>query len=469
MVFSEPFFLFVFLPLALVVINLSAGRGHNVFILAFSLIFYYWSSGLATLVLVASIVVNWLLGLWLGRSSSKAVLSIGVAFNLLVLCFFKYAFFFSDNILRLVDSVQDNPFLGIVLPIGISFYTFQGVAYLVDIWRKEIPAEKNLLTFAAYLSFFPQLVAGPIVRYKDVIHDYHQPKIHMDNVSAGLSRFAHGLLKKVLIADNAGLVADACFAVPPGELTMADAWLGALAYAIQIYFDFSAYSDMAIGLGLVCGFRFLENFKHPYTSATITDFWRRWHISLSTWFRDYLYIPLGGNRVGRWANLRNLVVVFLVTGLWHGAAWNFVLWGLYHGLFLIGEKLVLAKRAAQLRSFALRIGYMAPVIIIGWVLFRAEDLAHAMVVYSAMFDVTAQSLALSEDVRPLLSSTTLLAMGVGVLAFAMPRDITVGMWLAQRSSIALEWVKLAYVAFAVICGAILALQSDFSPFLYFRF
>ena len=469
MVFSEPFFLFIFLPVAILLINLSVGRGHNYAILLFSLVFYYWSSGLAVLLLVLSILANWTFGLLLERFRNRILIVSGISFNLVLLGFFKYAYFFTENLSSVTGADGHNPFVDIILPIGISFFTFQGVSYLVDIWRREIPAEKNLVLFGAYLSFFPQLIAGPIVRFKDVINDYRLPRITLDNLAFGASRFAHGLLKKVLIADSAGLIADACFALPADQLSTGEAWLGALAYAIQIYFDFSAYSDMAIGLGLICGIRFLENFNHPYTSSTITEFWRRWHISLSTWFRDYLYIPLGGNRVSKIMNYRNLLIVFLITGLWHGAAWSFVVWGLYRGVFLMFEKLLLGERVNRLTSVALRAVYMFPVILIGWVIFRAENLTAAGSYLATMLSFSGVTGELSKSVQEVLTPFTIAALALGCSAFFASSKTTIGKTLARHAGLKLEVLKFAYVAFAIVFAAIIVLQSDFSPFLYFRF
>ena len=357
MVFSEPIFLFMFLPLSLAVILALKGRGHSLAILIFSLVFYYWASGTLTLLLIGSILFNWYAGRQIASTRSIRWLQAGIFANVLVLGGFKYVIFFAANIDGLIGSELSPSVQWIILPIGISFYTFQCTSYLVDIWRKDVEPESNIIAFGAYLSFFPQLIAGPIVRFKTVIADYHNPKVSLDNAAAGAARFAHGLFKKVVIADSAGAITDACFATSGGDLTAGVAWLGALAYTVQIYFDFSAYSDMAIGLAAMCGIRMDENFDRPYTSSTITEFWRRWHISLSSWFRDYLYIPLGGNKGGYLNTYRNLIIVFLVTGLWHGAAWSFILWGLYHGIFMILERLRLGKSAAQVDSLAARYLY----------------------------------------------------------------------------------------------------------------
>lgn len=422
------------------------------------------------MLLIFSIIGNWALGLLLESHHKKILLTTGVVLNLALLGFFKYAYFFVENVSFGLGYDGENPFASIILPIGISFFTFQGLSYLIDIWRKEVTAERNVILFGAYLSFFPQLIAGPIVRFRDVIKDYKKPKITLDNIAFGSSRFAHGLIKKVLIADNAGLIADACFAIPEGQLTAGDAWLGAIAYAIQIYFDFSAYSDMAIGLGLICGIRFMENFKHPYTSATITEFWRRWHISLSTWFRDYLYIPLGGNRVSRLAVYRNLMIVFFVTGLWHGASWSFVVWGLYHGMFLIIEKRLFGRNIQKFKSLALRLIYVLPVVLVGWVIFRAETLGEAASYLKVMLNPSGYvGTSLSMAVTDVLTPFNQFALLLGATAFFASRKYTFGEFLAQRTGGPLEAVRFVYVAIAILFGVTLVLQSAFSPFLYFRF
>ncbi|WP_045699674.1 MBOAT family protein [Hyphomonas sp. BRH_c22] len=470
MVFSEPIFLFMFLPLSLAVILALSGRGHSLAILVFSLIFYYWASGLLTLLLVGSIFFNWFVGLRLAQTRTKQWLVLGITMNVLVLGAFKYAFFFASNIDGVLGTVLSPHLRWIILPIGISFYTFQCISYLIDIWRRDAEPERNLIVFGAYLSFFPQLIAGPIVRFKTVIADYHTPKVSLENAAAGVARFSHGLFKKVVVADSSGAIADACFALSSGDLTTGAAWLGALAYTVQIYFDFSAYSDMAIGLASICGIRMNENFDRPYTSSTLTEFWRRWHISLSTWFRDYLYIPLGGNRNGQFATYRNLVIVFFVTGLWHGAAWTFVFWGLYHGAFLILERLVLGRGAGAITAPAARILYLLPVVIFGWVLFRAKSLQHASEFYQAMLVLSVPiDWSLASSVTANTSPLVIFGFCIGILSLFAPRHAAVGVQLAQVRTAAGAATRFGYASMALIAGAVYALSSDFSPFLYFRF
>jgi alginate O-acetyltransferase complex protein AlgI len=358
------------------------------------------------------------------------------------------------------------------LPIGISFYTFQGVSYVIDVWRGEVEAEHNPILFGAYLSFFPQLIAGPIVRYKDVESDFHNPTLSTDMVAAGVSRFLLGLFKKVCIADVIAKVADAAFTTPVDNLTFATAWLGAIAYSIQIYFDFSGYSDMAIGLGSMFGIRFPENFNHPYAAATITEFWRRWHISLSSWFRDYLYIPLGGNRLGASRTYINLFIVFLATGIWHGAAWTFVLWGLWHGAFLMVERLVFQGRAAQIQWPTLRLLYLFPAVIFGWVLFRAPNIAHFCAYSLAMLKpFSNQAMVLTDAMLIVFSPTAILASLIAGCALIMQNQFpTLGSILStNKTSVLRSALRLVLVVAACLICAAYVIPQDFSPFLYFRF
>ena len=468
-VFTEPFFLFLFMPLSLVAILLTRGWGHSISILLFSLVFYYWDVGWAVFILVGSILFNWYVGLWLERARKRWILIFGILVNVAVLVFFKYALFGAGILDRLANLDVSKHFQYIILPAGISFFTFESISYLMDVWRKDTPAEKRLVVFGAWQSFYPHLIAGPIVRFRDVIQDFHKPKPSLDSAAAGAARFGHGLLKKLLVADTVGLLADACFAVPAAELNPATAWLGAIAYALQIYFDFSAYSDMAIGIAMMCGIRLMENFQHPYSSSTITEFWRRWHISLSTWFRDYLYIPLCGNRLGAMKTYRNLLIVFFVTGLWHGAAWTFIIWGLYHGGFLVLERLVLKGNANTITNWIPRFLYVLPVVIIGWVLFRAGSMTHAAQYLIAMFDPGRLGAAMPASVEQVLTPWVAIVMMLGCLIFFAPRGPTIGALTGTSGGWLSELAKTGYIAACLLIAGVLALASDFSPFLYFRF
>lgn len=469
MVFSEPFFLFVFLPVSLIAILLTRGWGHSFAILITSLLFYYWDVGWAVLLLVGSILFNWLVGLWLERSRRRLILIFGIVVNVAALGFFKYALFGAGLFDRITGFDMSRHFEYIILPAGISFFTFESISYLIDVWRRDTPAERRLAVFGAWQSFYPHLIAGPIVRFRDVIEDFHKPKPSLDAAAAGATRFAHGLVKKLLVADTVGLVADACFGAAAGDLSPGTAWIGALAYTLQIYFDFSAYSDMAIGIAMICGIRLMENFQHPYSSSTITEFWRRWHISLSTWFRDYLYIPLGGNRRGAARTYFNLLIVFLVTGLWHGAATTFILWGLYHGIFLILERWILREHASKITTWITRFLYMLPVVIFGWVLFRADSVTHAGQYMLAMVDISRMGAPMPDSVVEVITPWSTMVLAIGSLIFIAPRGPVVGALVGRGLNAWGELAKTAYLAACLLVAGVLALSSDFSPFLYFRF
>ena len=473
MVFSSQAFLFLFLPLALFIgLSTFQTRFSSAAILILSLIFFSWGAGFYVLLLIASIALNFFGGLLIYNRRQKGLLVAVITLNLCLIAYFKYCYF----LLEIIDF-GGSEFLrestaNIVLPIGISFYTFQGISYVVDVWRQEIKAERNPLVFGAYLSFFPQLIAGPIVRYRDVAQDFLRPALSMEMFAAGVTRFMVGLSKKVLIADTVAKIADAAFAMPAPDLSFADAWLGALAYAMQIYFDFSGYSDMAIGIGLMFGIQFKENFDHPYAASTLTGFWRRWHISLSTWFRDYLYIPLGGNRKGGRRTLVNLTLVFLATGLWHGAAWTFVLWGMWHGAFLVVERAWLGARAATFQSGLCRLVYFLPAVIFGWVLFRATSASHFASYSLAMLrPFESVRWLLSAPIAIVLTPVTLAVfLGAITSACIQNRFVPTGLLLSETAmSQRFLILRTVYVGvMAALCGMTLMAQN-FSPFLYFRF
>jgi alginate O-acetyltransferase complex protein AlgI len=369
MIFSTVTFLFYFLPLFLLLYFITPYK--NTVLLIASLFFYAWGEAHYVVLMLFSISINFIFGLLINKygniqSKQRLFLSIGVGANLLLLGYFKYFNFITNDLLntKLAEPVH--------LPLGISFFTFQAISYLVDVYRKEAKVEKNIFNLALYISMFPQLIAGPIVRFKTVAKQIHKRQHTLDNISQGMRIFIIGLAQKALIANTVAISADEIFALPESALTTAVAWLGAFCYSFQIYFDFAGYSNMAIGLGLIMGFTFPKNFNYPYVSQSITEFWRRWHISLSTWFRDYLYIPLGGNRLSPIRTYINLMVVFLLCGFWHGAAWTFIIWGGYHGLFLMLERFKLSQILNKLPSVIRHI-YTLIVVIFGWVIFRAEN------------------------------------------------------------------------------------------------
>lgn len=470
LVFSEPVFLFAFLPVALMLITFTAGLMRNTIILLSSLVFYYWSSGWLVLLLVASFLFNWGWALFIQRNRAGRWLLCGITVNLAGLVYFKYVYFFVGVIDDVLGTINSEVFSHIILPIGISFFTFQGISYLVDVWRGDAQPERSPIRFGAYLTFFPQLIAGPIVRYADVSGDFESPRRDLQLVSSGCVRFAHGLAKKVIIADTAGAVADVCFVQFGGDLSAGVAWLGAIAFTLQIYFDFSGYSDMAIGIGRICGIRILENFRHPYTSSTITEFWRRWHISLSSWFRDYLYIPLGGSRVSSPVVYRNLLLVFFATGVWHGAAWTFIAWGLYHGAFLMLERMVFSGKAGAVQSMGMRYIYVLPVVIVGWILFRSESITSAWQYCKAMAGVLDHAgWQLPNAVSDVLTPFAVVAIAVGCTTFFARRERSMGELICQCEGVLAEWVKLGYVGAVMVTSAVFALAQEFSPFLYFRF
>jgi len=476
--FGSPTFLFAFLPAVLLLHLALPRRFRNVLLLVASLVFYAWGEPRFVLVLLVSLLGNYALGRMVAARArrdpaagpGRAPLVLALVFNLGLLACFKYATFLWELLRTCAPLPELEP---IPLPIGISFFTFQALSYVVDVQRGDAPVQKDPVDFALYVSMFPQLIAGPIVRYRDIAAQLAQRTVDRAGFADGVRRFVFGLGKKLLVADVVARAADGIFALGPGELTTGAAWLGLVSYTLQIYFDFSAYSDMAIGLGRMLGFRFLENFDYPYASASISEFWRRWHMSLSSWFRDYLYIPLGGNRRGRARTYRNLVLVFFLCGLWHGASWTFVAWGLYHGAFLVLERAGAGALLARLPR-PLRHGYALLVVMLGWVLFRADTFAHAARFAGALFGAGAgpasspYPLALFMD--PLLA--TALAAG---LVGSLPLWPAVGRWRAERAARGAGLDGLLELArtgafLAVLAAALLQMAGGtYSPFIYFRF
>ncbi|WP_225775217.1 MBOAT family O-acyltransferase [Pseudomonas sp. Marseille-Q5115] len=389
MVFSSNVFLFLFMPIFFGLYYLSGTRYRNLLLLVASYVFYAWWR-VDFLALFAAVTLwNYFIGLRIGANgvrtkTSQRWLLLGVGVDLIVLGYFKYANFGVDSLNEIITSFGLEPFIltHIILPIGISFYTFESISYIIDVYRGDTPATRNLIDFAAFVAIFPHLIAGPVLRFKDLVDQFNHRTHTLDKFSEGATRFMQGFIKKVFIADTIAVVADHSFAL--SDPTTGDAWLGALAYTAQLYFDFSGYSDMAIGLGLMMGFRFMENFKQPYISQSITEFWRRWHISLSTWLRDYLYITLGGNRGGTFATYRNLFLTMLLGGLWHGANFTYIIWGMWHGLWLAIER-ALGTDAAPRRFNPIKWIFTFLLVVLGWVIFRAENMHVAMRMYHAMF------------------------------------------------------------------------------------
>lgn len=474
MVFSSPVFLYYFLPITLIsyffvgLITQKKINGQNIALLIFSLIFYGYGSGKYVLLLLAMVLSSYFFGLFIDNAKRKhLLLGFGVSGPLLLLGVFKYTNFLVEQIgsLASILGLPQLPKINIILPIGISFYTFQSLTYVIDVYYKREKPEKNFLNLLLYISMFPQLIAGPIVRYSEVAKQLHNRITNLNDFSSGATRFIYGLSKKVIIADACGIVADTAYNVPIGTLSTPVALIGAYAYFLQIYFDFSAYSDMAIGLGRILGFHFPENFNRPYSSSSITEFWRRWHMTMSFWFRDYLYFPLGGNRKGKQRTYFNLWVVFLCTGLWHGANWTFVLWGIYHGALISAERLLDLRKHEQFDVFW-RVSTIL-LIYLGWILFRAESLTQAFAFYSHIFFPTNWEMVAS--MRNVLTHKNLLLISIGSSIIFFPKDLVIGKYLENEQSYIAVLAKTAVVTVVMLFSIILISSNNYSPFVYFQF
>ncbi len=477
MVFSSQTFLFFFLPIVLgIYVFLGIGPAlRNLWLLLASLVFYTWGGGDFVLVLLLSIAGNWILGLIADRargSGSRLMrngsITLSVILNIGILAWFKYANFFVDQLNDVGTRIGagEISWEAIVLPIGISFFTFQATSYVIDVARGQARVMRNPIDFALYVSLFPQLIAGPIVRYHEIADQLRDRPFDWDNVSAGTLRFVHGLVKKVVIADSIGGIADAAFA-GDANLHAGDAWIGLLAYTLQIYFDFSGYSDMAIGLGRMFGFRFPENFKRPYSAVSMTDFWRRWHVTLSNWFRDYVYIPLGGSRCRTPRIYLNLVIVFLLTGFWHGANWTFIAWGIYNGFWLICDRLTGQTRPETLRLVPLRRLATFFVVMLGWVVFRAPDIGAAGTYYAALFDFPLTST--SGVLDSVLTTQSICFLILGSLIALLPGRISTGRWLEDSDRPAALVYRVALSCILLPLAILFVISGTFSPFLYFQF
>jgi alginate O-acetyltransferase complex protein AlgI len=478
MVFSSPTFLLLFLPVLLIVYLLSPGRLKNVVLLLASLFFYAWGEGYFVIVMLASIVANFIFGIVIeSRRSSpigKWLVGAAVAANLCLLISYKYANFVADNVSIVLAwaGLPEIVLAPVHLPIGISFFTFQAMSYIIDIYRGTNPAQRNPVDLALYISLFPQLVAGPIVRYHDIAKQISSREITAEDFSIGSRRFIAGFAKKMIIANPLGEVADTIFALPASDVSPEIAWLGIICYTLQIYFDFSGYSDMAIGLGRMFGFKFLENFNYPYISLSIQEFWRRWHISLSNWFRDYLYIPLGGNRVSNFRVYFNLVTVFVLCGLWHGASWNFLIWGLIHGAFLVIEKLGLGHLLGYAPRFV-RHFYVLLVVILAWVFFRVETLPDAVTFLQAMFDLSGAE-KMHSDLGAYYNDSVIFAVIIGCLFSTPALPYLSDKLLAKlRRNAGMNPILDVSTIACYVCVFYLAITylaaGTYNPFIYFRF
>jgi alginate O-acetyltransferase complex protein AlgI len=478
MVFSSPIFLFFFLPALIVLYFSTPKQFKNLLLLFASLLFYAWGEGFYVALMLISISINYVFGRLIDSyDKSRWVLTLGVVINLGILVSYKYSNFIVDNINAALNyfniaSIDLDP---VHLPLGISFFTFQAISYLIDIYRKEISSQTSVIKLGLYISLFPQLIAGPIVRYKTIIAEIDSRRTSPKMFVEGAERFIYGLAKKMLIANPLGYAVDVIFDLPLSELPTHVVWIGIMFYALQIYFDFSGYSDMAIGLGRMFGFRFLENFNYPYSAQSLQEFWRRWHISLSSWFRDYLYIPLGGNRLSEVRTYANLFIVFVLCGLWHGASWNFLIWGLFHGAILSTERAGLSRLIERL-WVPVRHLYLIFVVLVSWVFFRAETLPDAITYLTSMFsmnfgDVPFEFLdALNIEVIFALVFGLVLSTPVYRKWFLSDVDQdngTVSDVINLQKSI--PYVRCALVSVLLFLSAMSLASTTHNPFIYFRF
>ena len=488
MVFSSVTFIFVFFPIVLlgyfslyyIEKKTSSFYFTNLFLLFVSVFFYAWGEPKYAILLIISALINFYVGLLLRHTTKcNGVLLIGIIINVSLLCYYKYMNFLVENgifkfiNLLLPSSIQITEYTQVALPLGISFFTFQGMSYIIDIHRNKSVATRNFVDFACYLTMFPQLVAGPIVRYESVAEELRVRTITINSFACGAQRFVIGLAKKILIADTLARVATAAFSIPATELSPLAAWAGAICYSLQIYYDFSGYSDMAIGLGCMFGFTFPENFNYPYSSLSIKEFWRRWHMTLSTWFRDYLYIPLGGNKLGGVRTSSNLVLVFALCGFWHGASWVFFCWGIYHGFFLIIERIF--KKFPGCLPICLQRVYVLLIITLGWVLFSAQNVSHALSYIKGMFGAYEAGIQTNRVWVEFFAGDVFLALFFGVL-FSFPIiNSCSNKWTNAIKNIKPQWVniteviRLAGVLLLFITLLMPLFGSTFSPFIYFRF
>jgi len=478
MVFSSIVFIFYFLPVFLLIYYFTGAR--NATLLTASAIFYVWGEGLYLFLLVALLLMNFWAGKKIANTNGKTrtwILALSISSNLIVLGFFKYSQFIVDTLSSVIGF--ESPHLSIHLPLGISFFIFQLISYLVEVHRKTIPAESSLIRLSTYVMMFPHLVAGPIVRYTDIEGELRSRTVGIAMFGLGVQYFIVGLCQKVMIANSVAPAADHLFSLAPTDVTSVTAWIGTLAYTLQIYFDFCGYSNMAIGLAFMLGFRFPKNFDYPYSSKSITEFWRRWHMSLSFWFRDYIYIPLGGSRGGEASTIRNLLIVFFVTGLWHGAAWTFVFWGLFHGLFVVLERLFL-KRILDVSPVILARCYTLIVVMIGWVYFRANSFDEAWVIIKALAGFGAQTPAwypymvwmTPETVLALIAGTILSFPLVPWLSRQLKLPAVIGSTepgMHGRDAQDVHVLPASILVTGFVCCVFLLASSSLNPFLYFRF
>ncbi|PGS48698.1 MBOAT family protein [Bacillus sp. AFS041924] len=475
MVFSSTVFIFWFLPIVLLIYFVIPRSIKNFWLLLASLFFYAWGEPTYVWLMIFSIIMNYLFGLAVDKNREKKakikwIMIAMVSSNLFILGIFKYTNFIADNIEKITGINIDIPI--IPLPIGISFFTFHALSYVIDVYRGDRKVQKNPLNLALYITMFPQLVAGPIVRYQTVANELNVRKENLELIFYGIKRFIIGLAKKMLLANTFGQIADQIFAQSPDQMTTGMAWIGIVSYSLQIFFDFSGYSDMAIGLGKIFGFHFLENFNYPYISRSVSEFWRRWHISLGTWFRDYLYIPLGGNRGSNLETYRNLFIVWLATGIWHGASWTFIAWGLYYGFWIALERSGLGKLLNVLPK-VIQHFYALIIVIIGWVFFRSETFSYAFDYIKTMFAFNGTGLWNSSN-NLYVSEYGLLFIIAIITATPIGKMVTqkLGEWLTSKSKIAslgFQFGEAGWYCFLLLVSLSYVVASTFNPFIYFKF
>ena len=468
MVFSSILFLFYFLPFVLVLYFLSPRKYKNMVLFLSSLMFYSWGEPKYIWIMIFSTVLDYTCGILVNfyklkgqLKKSKIWLLVSIVVNLGFLGFFKYSDFIIENLNNLFNL--GIPLLGITLPIGISFYTFQTMSYTIDVYRGDTKVQNNIISFGTYVTLFPQLIAGPIVRYQTVAEEIDNRIESYELFGEGLKRFIIGLGKKVLLANGIGIIWDNISGLDITNIPTMTAWIGIVAFSFQIYFDFSGYSDMAIGLGKIFGFNFLENFNYPYMSKSITEFWRRWHISLGTWFKEYLYFPLGGNRVGRFKYLRNILVVWLLTGIWHGASWNFALWGLYFGIILILEKLFILRLLEKVSPVISRI-YTLGLIVLSWVIFAFDSIVDGLNYIKLLFGNSNVGLYDKGSIYILYTNIILF-----IVLFVSSTDIPKGIWKNIGEKYNVYLIENIFLLMVFILSVAYLVDQSYNPFLYFRF
>ncbi len=463
MVFASITFLYYFLPIFLIVYFIVPKKYKNIVLLIFSFIFYFYGEPKYILLMLLEVLFAYFMTLSLEKNKSKSLLTVMISFHLILLCIFKYFNFIIDNVNTIFSS--NITLLNIVLPIGISFYTFQIISYEVDVYKGKIKASKNLLEFMTYVFLFPQLIAGPIVRYENINKELKSRKVTFEDFGNGVNRFIIGLFKKVVIANNIGELCNTL--VGSDEVSVLLYWILGISYMLQIYFDFSGYSDIAIGIGKMIGFKFPENFNYPYIADSVTNFWRRWHMTLSSWFRDYVYIPLGGNRVSTLKHIRNIFIVWILTGLWHGASWNFIIWGLYFGIILIIEKYFLNKVLEKLPK-VIRIIYTLFIVMISFIIFSSDNLSSAFTIIKGLFSFNSLSLYNSFILYYIRSYLVILIMGI-ILSTSLIKNVIFKLRNKKFLNNIINIIEVIVIFIILLIVTSMLIDSSYNPFLYFRF